>query len=215
LTAAALVAGLCAAGPALAADAAGSSKPTFDCTKASGEVETLICKDSQLAALDRKLDGVYKAASAKAKDGMAALLKTEQRGWVKGRNDCWKANGQETWITATWTVNTVKACVDAQYRVRTSELQSTWQLVPPKTLSYACNNNPANEVVANYYATDPATIRLERGDRTVTLWQVGAPAAGTYEGQNVGAVKKGDGSLQVSWLDVNTGKTDELACKAR
>jgi uncharacterized protein len=215
LTAAALVAALQAAGPALAADAAASSKPTFDCAKASGEVETLICKDPQLAALDRKLDGVYKAASAKAKDGMAALLKTEQRGWVKGRNDCWKANGNETWITATWTVNTVQACVDAQYRVRIAELQSTWQLVPPKTLFYACNNNPANEVVANHYATDPATIRLERGDRTVTLWQVGAPAAGKYEGQNVSVVKKADGSLQVSWLDVNTGKTDELACKPR
>ena len=214
LTTATLVAVLCAANAAAAADTAAGT-PAFNCAKADGEVETLICKDAQLAVLDRKLDGVYKAASAKATGAVSSQLKAEQRGWVKGRNDCWKANGTETWITATWTVNTVKACVDAQYRVRISELQSTWQLVPPKTVSYACNNNPANEVVANFYATDPATIRAERGDRTVTLWQVGAPAAGTYEGQNVGAVKKADGSLHVSWLDVNTGKTDELACKPR
>ncbi len=188
--------------------------PTFDCARAQGEVESLICKDASLAALDRKLAEAYKAASAKATGDLATQLRTEQRGWVKGRNDCWKANGQQTWITATWTVDTVKACVDAQYRLRTSELQSVWQLVPPKTVSYVCQKNPANEVVANFFATDPATIRLERGDRTVTLWQVGAASAGTFEGQNVSARHQGS-ALTVSWLNTGTGQTDELACQAR
>lgn len=188
--------------------------PTFDCAKAQGEVETLICHDASLAARDRKLAEVYKAAAAKATGPLANQLRTEQRGWVKGRNDCWKANGQQTWITATWTVDTVKACVDAQYRIRTSELQATWRLLPPKTVSYACQKNPANEVVANYFASDPATIRLERGDRTVTLWQVGAPAAGKYEGQNVGAQLTGK-ALKVDWLNTDTGATDNLQCEAR
>jgi len=188
--------------------------PTFDCAKAQGEVEKLICNDASLAALDRKLDSVYKAASAKAQGKPATQLREEQRGWISGRNDCWKANGQETWITATWTVNTVKGCVDAQYRLRTSELQAVWRLLPPRTVSFACQNNPANEVVANLFDTDPATIRLERGDRTVTLWRVGAAAAGKYEGQNVAVVHQGS-ALKVSWLDTNTGKTDELQCKAR
>ena len=65
--------------------------PAFDCAKADGDVETLICKDAALGALDRKLDEVYKAATAKARDKMAATLRAEQRGWVKGRNECWKA----------------------------------------------------------------------------------------------------------------------------
>ena len=188
--------------------------PTFDCAKAQGEVEKLICNDASLAALDRKLESVYKAASAKAQGKPATQLREEQRGWISGRNDCWKANGQETWITATWTANTVKGCVDAQYRLRTSELQAVWRLLPPKTVSFACQNNPANEVVANLFDTDPATIRLERGDRTATLWRVGAAAAGKYEGQNVAVVHQGS-ALKVSWLDTNTGKTDELQCKAR
>ena len=188
--------------------------PAFACTKAQGEVEKLICSDASLAALDRTLDEVYKAASAKAKGKLATRLREEQRGWVKGRNDCWKANGRETWITATWTVNTVRGCVDAQYRLRTSELQAVWQLLPPKTVSYGCQNNAANEVVANFFATDPPTIRLERGDRTVTLWRVGSTGAGKYEGQNVSLVQQGS-ELAVSWLDTNTGKTDELQCKAR
>lgn len=187
--------------------------PTFSCAKATGEVETLICSDASLAALDRKLDAVYKAAAAKAKGTLATQLREEQRGWVKGRNDCWKAK-DKTWITATWTVDTVKGCVDAQYRLRTSELQAVWRLLPPKTVFYACQNNPANEVVASFFETDPATIRLERGDRTKTLWRIGAPGEGNYEGQNVSLVHKGN-ELQVSWLDTNTGKTDELQCKAR
>lgn len=196
--------------------AARAEGPTFNCAKAQGEVEKLICSDASLAALDRQLESVYKAASAKAKGNgkLATRLREDQRGWVKGRNDCWKANGQQTWITATWTVDTVKGCVDAQYRLRTSELQSVWRLVPPRTVSFACQNSPANEVVANFFETDPATIRLERGDRTATLWRVGAASAGTYEGQNVSATHKG-GALKVNWLDTNTGKAEELPCKAR
>jgi uncharacterized protein len=200
----------CAAGLPAAALAEG---PTFHCAKAQGEVEKLICSDASLAALDRKLDEVYKAASAKAKGKVATQLREEQRGWVKGRNDCWKAK-EQTWITATWTVDTVKGCVDAQYRLRTSELQAVWQLVPPETVFYVCQNNPANEVVASFFETDPPTIRLERGDRTKTLWRVGAASAGKYEGQNVSLVHAGS-ELQVSWLDTNTGKTEELQCKAR
>lgn len=188
--------------------------PTFDCARAQGEVESLICKDASLAALDRKLAEAYKAASAKATGDLATQLRTEQRGWVKGRNDCWKAKGQQTWITATWTVDTVKGCIDAQYRVRTSELQAVRRLLPPKTVSYTCQNNPAHEVVANFFASDPATIRLERADRSVTLWHVGQPGVGTYEGQNVAVVHQGN-ALRVSWLDTRSGRTDVLDCKAR
>jgi len=190
--------------------------PTFSCAKASGEVETLICSDASLATLDRQLDEAYRAAAAKAKakGKLATRLREEQRGWVKGRNDCWKAKGEQTWITATWTVDTVKGCVDAQYRLRTSELQAVWQLATPKTIPYACQNNPANEVLAHFFATDPATVRMERGDRTVTLWLVGSASKGNYEGQNVSLVHQGN-ELKVSWLNTNTGKTDELQCQAK
>lgn len=187
--------------------------PTFDCAKAQGEVEKLICSDPSLGTLDRMLDDVYKAATAKASGTLAKQLHAEQRGWVKGRNDCWKAS-EKTWITASWTVDTVKGCVEAQYRLRTSELQSVWRLVPPKTVFYACQNNPANEVVVNFFETDPATIRLERGDRTVTMWRMGTPGNERYEGQNVSLVHKGN-EVKVSWLNTDTGKTDELQCKAR
>ena len=203
---------LCALGLPAAALA---ESPAFSCAKAQGQVQKLICSDASLAALDRKLDQVYKAASAKAKGKLLSDLRTEQRGWIKGRDDCWKTqNGSPTWLTASWTANSVKACVEGQYRIRTTELQSVWRLVTPKTVFYACQNNPANEVVANFFATDPATIRLERGDRTVTLWQVGTVDEGKYEGQNVSLVRRNN-EVKVNWLNVATGNTEDLQCRAR
>ncbi len=201
---------LCSAGGATAAAAQG---PAFPCAKAAGTVEKQICGDAELATLDRQLDSVYKAATAKATGKMVAALRAEQRGWVKGRNDCWKAT-QPTWITATWTVDTVRGCIDAQYRLRTAELQAVWQLLPPRTVAYACQNNPANELVLSYFASNPATVRLERGDRSKTLWQVGQPAAGQFEGQNVSLLRQGD-AVTLNWLDTNTGKTQVLDCKPR
>lgn len=201
---------VCLAGWATAAPPQG---PAFDCAKAKGEVEQLICRDATLAALDRKLDQVYRAVSAKANGQLASTLRQEQRGWVSGRNDCWKTK-EQTWITATWTVDTVPACIEAQYRLRISELQALWRLVPPRTVAYTCQNNAANEVVVGFFATDPSTIRLERGDRTATLWQVGEVGTGKYEGQNVSLVHQGSG-VQVNWLDTNTGKTEALRCTAR
>jgi hypothetical protein len=144
---------------------------------------------------------------------LAKRLRAEQRGWVKGRDDCWKAT-QKTWITASWTVDSVKACVDAQYRLRTSELQAVWRLLPARTVLYACQDTPANEVVATFFETDPRTLRLERGDTTTTLWRVPASGEGAFEGRNVSAVERGPG-LEVSWLDTNSGKTDVLQCRAK
>jgi len=195
---------------ALILPAAFAHGASFNCSKASGSVESLVCKDPALTARDEKLEAIYKTASAKAKGTLATRLRQDQRSWIKGRNECWKAN-DTTWLTASWTVGSVKECVDAQYRMRTSELQAVWRLLPPQTLAYSCQNNPANEVVANFFATDPATLRLERGDRTTTLWQVGAPSAGLYEGQNVSVVHQ-EQQLTLRLLDTTTGKTDALQC---
>jgi uncharacterized protein len=174
--------------------------PAFDCAKAQGEVEQLICKDEGLAALDRKLDDVYKAALAKARDDVPQFLRTEQRGWVKGRNECWKAK-DGTYLTASWQAKDVRECVEGTYRIRISELQATMRLVPAKgPVFFACENNPANEIVATFFETDPPTARLERGDKTVTAWLVPAGSGSKYEGQNVELWTKGK-EATVTWLD--------------
>ena len=90
-----------------------SIAPTFDCTKTDSSIETLICQDSELAALDIKLAAVYAAASQKVQEQeqQSPLLTTGQRGWIKGRNDCWKADDK-------------KGCAKTEYQRRIAELQA-------------------------------------------------------------------------------------------
>ncbi len=84
--------------------------PRFDCAKASHEVEELICKDAGLASLDRKLTEVYDRAPKRVREDGYEDPRPFRRGWVKGRNDCWKAED-------------VRQCVETAYKHRIAELQ--------------------------------------------------------------------------------------------
>lgn len=105
------VSGLLATGFALA------QVPAYDCRKANGEIEKQICADSELGALDWTLSVVYAAALRKARNEHPPILKSEQRGWIKERNACWKASKQQQ-------------CVAQAYRLRIAELQTRYRLVP-------------------------------------------------------------------------------------
>lgn len=189
--------------------------PTFDCAKASGNVETLICNDAGLIALDRRLADVYKAATAKAAGAPARTLRTEQRGWIGGRNECWKTGKDSpTYLTESLTVDTVRGCVEWQYKLRIAELQAVWRLLPGRTVSYACNGNPANELVATFFASEVPSARLERGDRTVTTYQVPTASGTRYEGRNVWLASTGT-EATASWMNEATGETQQLTCTQR
>jgi uncharacterized protein len=61
--------------------------PAFNCSTLQGDVGKLICSDAALAALDRKLDALYKAALAKALAGsLVRQIRQEQRGRYGGQN---------------------------------------------------------------------------------------------------------------------------------
>jgi uncharacterized protein YecT (DUF1311 family) len=65
--------------------------PSFDCSKASSVDERMICSNSQLAAADVRLMGLYrqKLASAGAGSAEEAGLKQSQRDWIKNvRSTC-------------------------------------------------------------------------------------------------------------------------------
>lgn len=200
-----------AGGLALVSAPVRAEGPSFDCAKAEGAVQELICQDEGLAALDRELGEVYEAALAKAGDDAPKLLRAEQRGWIKGRDECWKAEGAggPVFLTASWQATNVHDCVEGQYQLRISELQALYRLVPEKgPVFYACENNPANEVVATFFETDPPTARVERGDRSVTAWLVPTDSGSKYEGQNLELWTKGD-EATVTLLD------EELKCTAK
>lgn len=59
---------------------------SFDCGKAQSKVEKMICADAELSRLDEEIAKVYGDVLKKYPD--EALLKKQQRGWLKVRNRC-------------------------------------------------------------------------------------------------------------------------------
>ncbi len=77
-----------------------AATPSFDCSKADSSAETLICKDETLAALDREMARLYRLARTGSHMTPARRkeLASFQVGWIKGRNDCWKAANLRTCV---------------------------------------------------------------------------------------------------------------------
>jgi len=59
---------------------------SFDCGKAQSTVEKMVCTDAELSRLDEEIAKVYGEVLKKFPD--EALLKKQQRGWLKARNRC-------------------------------------------------------------------------------------------------------------------------------
>jgi len=164
-----------AARPAVAEapEAESAPGPSFDCAAVEpGSIAALVCADAGLAALDRKLAGVYTASLAKATNEQPPVLKAEQRGWIKGRDECWKSDDE-------------RECVRTEYRRRTAELQARYRLVPATgPVVFTCDGNPANEVVVTFFATDPPTLVAEHGDRVALMYQRPSGSGTRYQGRN-------------------------------
>lgn len=162
---------LLVAGVAVAAEG-----PSFDCSKASGNAEELVCGDAALSEMDRRLAEVYDAALVVA-EGLDAgveeavgTLKATQRGWIKGRDECWKAED-------------ARACVEASYLVREAELVATWMLREPLAQArWICEGNSANEVYATYYDTPLPALRVEYGDGVEAMHLSRSASGARYEG---------------------------------
>lgn len=134
-----------------------SDGPSFDCNAAQSEAEIMICNDADLARLDRNLADTYAAARAMAAETADAdtaqnRLRAEQSGWVKGRDECWKASDQ-------------RACIEDAYLTRDGTLVAGWMLQDPtSTVTWACDGNPANTLVTLFFDTERPSVRFERGD---------------------------------------------------
>ena len=180
------------------AGTAGAASPSFDCAKADSEAETLVCGDDALAALDNRLAERFAAALAvtRSQDAGAQVateeLQAYQRGWIGGRNECWKAQD-------------VRACVEQSYLTREGELVARYQLDKPfSTVAYTCDDNPANEVTISYYDTELPSARVEYGDSIATASLAPSGSGSRYEGPfGMSLWLKGD-NLMFEWREGET-----------
>jgi len=147
-----------------------AERPSFDCDKAAGEVEKLICSDRELARRDWALVAVFKKALGKIKedDTQTATLKAEQRGWIKGRNECWKATE-------------IRDCVANRYSDRHATLLAHYGMIEAsETQVWACDGD-AKALYVTLFMTEPPTVNLVMDERTATAIQRIAASGTRYE----------------------------------
>ena len=95
-----------------ASGASGAHAASFDCAKASTQVEKTVCSDAELSKLDEALNQAYLAAreaSARREE-----LRSEQLRWIGMRNAC-----------------TSQECIRNAYRDRLASLEGTAHAVAP------------------------------------------------------------------------------------
>lgn len=181
-----------------------SEKPTFDCTAARPhEIEILICGNNELIALDLKMAQVYKAATAAASaldiDAVSAkkALQQSQNGWIKGRNECWKA------------VHDKAACTIDAYKQRITKLQIQWLLIAETNVAvYTCSDNYEDELSARFFIdTEMPGALIDYGDRNEVFIQQRAASGARYVG-DYGKVfwVKGQ-QANFTWQQSNIDKT--------
>lgn len=150
--------------------------PTFDCSKATHEAEIAICEDPGLAALDRMLADRYAEALDAATsldagaDDAVAELKAYQRGWIGGRDECWKTDD-------------LNGCIHDAYLQRDAELVAQWMLMKPTQVStWMCGDDGRMEVVTYFFDTGLPSVRFEIGD-TIDVGTLSRTASGAkYDG---------------------------------
>ncbi|WP_169629219.1 MliC family protein [Ferrimonas kyonanensis] len=163
------------------------SGPAFDCQQVeSGSMESRICRSESLAALDRQLSRVYRQARTVAESQPGSMLVAEQRGWIKGRNDCWKSADPDR-------------CMADSYRQRIVTLQAEYELVEAGPwLSFRCQTTPSQTLRIRHYATsEPTLVADYNGQRSLMTRQPSGSGV-RYRGRNE-SLWEHQGEVRLTW----------------
>lgn len=154
-------------------------KTSFDCASASAPVEKLICRDAQLARMDRELDRLYRLALTDEHSvpppGKAS---TDQQIWTLTRNQCF--------IEAD-----PKACTVSRYAERAHQLRQGSAIVRTKDpdrltegpLAIRCAGLNAL-IAATWFNADPGVVYLRWANSSITLSQELAGTGRRYSGKD-------------------------------
>jgi uncharacterized protein len=118
--------------------------PSFDCSGVRpGSTEELICKDAELSALDREMDRLYRKIKAQTAEKDFQTVQAYQRGWLKGRNESWKASDPRQFVFDAYQEGIAVLSVQAG------------EVMAPKPVSYECTGGEFERLVASFYDTTP------------------------------------------------------------
>lgn len=178
----------------LVATGAFAKGPSFDCSKATTEIEQTICQDDSLSALDRKLAHFYSEASRRYPTSAPPRLKEEDVAWRQKLNDCSNSADQ-------------RECIQITYMTRIAEVQAKNDLVSGKVQTFRCKSEAGEQssLMATFHQTDPPTATFQRADQRVLAVMHTSDNQTRYQGPNV-SFQHGPDSVRVVWLD------DEMSC---
>jgi uncharacterized protein len=121
------------------------AQPSFDCSKAeTGSTEALICGDPELSGMDRELDRLYQKIEQQTTEEDFATVRAYQNGWIKGRNESWKADDPRQYIFDSY-----------KQRIAVLSVQAG-EIEVPEPVSYQCTGGEFEQMTAVFYDTDPA-----------------------------------------------------------
>lgn len=148
------------AAPARSVLAAAADAPSFDCARATAEVEALVCSTPELAALDRRLAerfaAALEAAEALGTGDAVERLRASEREFIDARNAC--ASEADP-----------SPCVEMAYLRREGTLVARFELETPDVVAhYACEGGPPEEATLSFFDTELPSARIEYGDTVDT-----------------------------------------------
>lgn len=168
--------------------------PSFDCAKAGSESEKLVCGDAELAALDQRLADLYEKELNRPETVKPAMAAT-QRGWVKGRDDCWKEDDK-------------RRCVQESYWTRLAELQiNSPETMKPTPTELRCDDNSQPVSAAFYSQFDPLSVVLTVGNDQAILFAEPS-ASGSKYGRSGATLWEHQGETTIDFYGM------KLKCKA-
>ncbi|MEO1275989.1 MAG: MliC family protein [Pseudomonadota bacterium] len=152
--------------------------PSFRCVQASSSAEFAVCRHDRLAAFDVELARLYALAQAggdMTEEGRSTLT-AMQRGWAKGRDECWKAGAG------------ILDCVALSYLTRIAEIRAEYPAarsadeagISTGPLSYTCGTIEG-PVAATFVAVPQPAALVRLGEEVLAMTIVEAASGARYE----------------------------------
>ena len=159
-------------------------EPSFDCSRAKGTVEQLICSDNELAELDNLLAGAYQTALHNFPADERKTLKADQHDWMNNRNDCRRAKNMHD-------------CVKHALELRITELQiQGGNIAVPEPVKYTCNSGDYDYLTAVFFSETTLPAVVLSGNTGRDFWQetayiIPSGSGAKYQGNDVMFWSKG------------------------